>query len=87
MDSLFSWNGLLPYLIAAIAVIAIVWFVRRARRKPQLRSRYTEALNALLEGNEDRALEDLRQTVLVERTNIDAFLRLGNLLRKKGATA
>ncbi|MFH1680993.1 MAG: tetratricopeptide repeat protein, partial [Candidatus Eisenbacteria bacterium] len=55
------------------------------RRRPAPRPRYVEALNALLEGDEETALRELRQTVQVDPTNTDAYLRLGNLLRKRGA--
>ncbi|MBN1825972.1 MAG: tetratricopeptide repeat protein [Candidatus Eisenbacteria bacterium] len=85
----FSWNeGAWPYLLGAAALVVIalvVWLARRVRRARPPRSRYLEALNALLEGDEETALRELRETVLAERTNFDAYLRLGNLLRKKGA--
>ncbi len=84
MDSLFSWSGLLPAVLVAVIIIIGVVIFRSSRRKKPEEPRYVEALSALLAGNEDRAIEDLRQTVRVERSNIDAYLRLGNLLRKKG---
>ena len=68
--------------LAAIGGFAY-WVLRR--RRPAPRPRYVEALNALLEGDDDTALRELRQTVQVDPTNTDAYLRLGNLLRKKGA--
>ena len=85
----FSWNeGAWPYLLGAVLVAAVavtLWLVLRGRRSRPPRSRYVEALNALLEGDEETALRELRETVLAERTNFDAYLRLGNLLRKRGA--
>lgn len=88
MDGVTLTAGFLPYSIAgAILVIAgiIVLQWRRSRQGAGPQSRYAEALNALLEGNDEAALKELRQTVQAERTNIDAYLRLGNLLRKRGA--
>ncbi|MBM3319417.1 MAG: tetratricopeptide repeat protein [Candidatus Eisenbacteria bacterium] len=72
--------GLL-FLLAVAGLI--VWILRR--RRPAPRPRYVEALNALLEGDEENALRELRQTVQVDPTNTDAYLRLGSLLRKRGA--
>jgi len=80
-------SSFLFYLIGAalvVAVVVVIVWSRKARRKPS-RSRYVEALNALLEGDEETALRELRQTVQVETGNADAYLRLGNLLRKRGA--
>lgn len=84
MTDFSSWEALVPYLLAALAGIILFLFLWRFFRKKPPESRYVEALNALLEGNEDKALDDLRQTVQVDQSNIDAYLRLGKLLRRKG---
>ncbi len=85
MSTLFSWDGWLPYLLALVAIVFLFIALRAIFRKKVPESRYVDALNAILEGDEAKALEDLRHTVQVERSNIDAYLRLGNLLRKRGA--
>lgn len=74
---------LLAILFLAAVGGFIYWVLRR--RRPAPRPRYVEALNALLEGDDETALRELRQTVQVDPTNTDAYLRLGNLFRKKGA--
>jgi len=85
MSTLFGWDGPYSYFLAA-AVAAILFFVlKKLSRKKPAESRYVEALSALLAGDEEKALADLRQTVQAEQSNIDAYLRLGNLLRKRGA--
>lgn len=85
MSTLFGWDGPYSYFLAA-AVAAILFFVlKKLSRKKSAESRYVEALSALLAGDEEKALADLRQTVQAEQSNIDAYLRLGNLLRKRGA--
>jgi lipopolysaccharide biosynthesis regulator YciM len=76
--------ALLGAILVLVAVGAFIYWVLRLRR-PVPKPRYVEALNALLEGDDETALRELRQTVQVDPTNTDAYLRLGNLLRKKGA--
>lgn len=83
VDSLGFSAVLGPALLLLLLIGALLVFFR-LRRPPEPRSRYVEALNALLEGDDEAALRDLRQTVQTEPTNIDAYLRLGNLLRKRG---
>jgi len=85
MSTFSGWDGL--FLSLAVAVVAAVLYlvIRRSFRRKAPESRYVEALSALLGGDEEKALADLRQTVQVEQSNIDAYLRLGNLLRKRGA--
>lgn len=45
---------------------------------------YIRALHALLDGNEEAAIELLREEIQKEPGNFHAYLRLGILLRKKG---
>lgn len=84
LDSVTS-ESIVAAAVVLLALVGGVFLAVRYRRKPELRSRYVEALNALLEGDDETALRELRQTVQAEPTNIDAYLRLGNLFRKKGA--
>ncbi|MFH1277031.1 MAG: tetratricopeptide repeat protein [Candidatus Eisenbacteria bacterium] len=79
-----SISAILVPAVILLLLIGVVLVVLRLRRSPEPRSRYVEALNALLEGDDEAALRDLRQTVQTEPTNTDAYLRLGNLLRKRG---
>ena len=70
-------------LLLLFVVLFFLWVRLRGKSKP--RTRYAEALNALLEGDDETALRELRQTVQAEPANRDAYFRLGNLLRKRGA--
>ena len=43
---------------------------------------YVEALKDLLDGHQEKAFSKLRQVVTEDSTNLDAYLRLGEILRK-----
>jgi lipopolysaccharide biosynthesis regulator YciM len=45
---------------------------------------YVEALRDLLDGREESAFSKLRQTVAEDSENLDAYLRLGQILREHG---
>jgi len=69
-----------------LAVLLIVQLVRRSRRRRTGRGRgsYVEALRHLVDGNEDLAYTRLVETVRVDTSNIDAYLLLGEMLRRGG---
>jgi lipopolysaccharide biosynthesis regulator YciM len=70
-------------LAAAVLLLsAIIFFLRRKQKQP-LRSKYIDALHALIEGRRDDALHLLMQAVRGGENYIDAYIRLGNLLREK----
>ena len=46
---------------------------------------YTKGLNCLLKGDDKRALELFRQVVKQNSNHINAYLQLGNILRKENA--
>ncbi len=85
MSKLSGWDGLFLYIAVAVTAAILFLLLRRLFRKKPAEGRYVEALSALLAGDEEKALADLRQTVQAEQSNVDAYLRLGNLLRKRGA--
>ncbi len=74
-------TGFLLFLLVVVigAVFVFLYLQRRERRKSTIQSPYTEALHALLIGDQPRALQKLRQTVQGDTSNIDAYIRLGNL--------
>jgi len=69
-----------------LAVLLIVQLVRRSRRRRTGRGRgsYVEALRHLVDGNEDLAYTRLVETVRVDTSNIDAYILLGDILRRRG---
>ncbi len=76
------------YLIIAGAVVLILliaYFVfRRRGRKIDASLEYTTALNYLITGDKEAALERLRLAVKQDTHNIDAYLKIGDILREKG---
>lgn len=70
------------------AVVALVFFIV-FRKKPNsgpddAASSYAEGLNLLLAGNKEEALQKLRETVSQESNNIDAYVKIGDILRELG---
>jgi len=71
-------------IIIVVIVFAgiMLWsFFSKAKSKPQLESIYTEALNALIRGEQNVAVELLRQVVKQDSNHVNAYLQLGNILR------
>jgi lipopolysaccharide biosynthesis regulator YciM len=80
-------HGQMWSIIIAIAIIffIIVFFwskAKRERRKvsPKL---YTDALKALLAGEERLAFQRFKDVARVDPENVDAYLKLGDLFRKR----
>ncbi len=73
--------------IGLICTLAIVTVVRR-RRSQRLRSAalYVEALKELIRGDEESAFRHLRSVVMEDTANVDAYLKLGDILRRRGET-
>jgi len=80
-------NALLTLLLLA-AIVAAYFFWRTGRRQTVTRgsnhSSYARALNCLVEGDEDAAMRLLKDAIREDTDNVDAYIRLGDLLRKMG---
>lgn len=77
------------WLIIIFALLAfIVLYFAFDRRKPRDSNRYSlsyiEGLKAMVENDDQTAFIRFKQTVAEDSENIDAYLRLGDLLRKRG---
>jgi lipopolysaccharide biosynthesis regulator YciM len=76
--------------VAAIALVVVLaaavgWSVSRSRtRRPRGQPPYIVALNALVDGDEETAVREFKSAVRVDSTNVDAYLRLGDLFRARG---
>jgi len=74
-------------LIAILLVIVSTGVVIRLKRKKQKtlgKTPYVDALNLLLEGKKDEALDRLKRTVKKDTENIMAYIKLGDIFREKG---
>ncbi len=73
--------------LAAVVVAAIIYYYYGVYQKPKARELelpYTQGLNYLLEGNIDKAKEKFNQAVHEDTNNLDAYLKLGAILREQG---
>jgi lipopolysaccharide assembly protein B len=87
-----SRGGISPALLIVIlagllilVLIIIIFASRSGRRKgPSSASNYQRALRALLDGNDVEAIRAFRDTVMQDTDNVDAYIRLGRLIRERG---
>jgi lipopolysaccharide biosynthesis regulator YciM len=71
-------------VVAAVAV-ALAFAARlRAGRRADEETSYQKGLDALIAGDKDSALKHLAVTVREDSRNVDAYVKLGNLLRQRG---
>ncbi len=76
------WGIIVPTIIV-IFILLFVWSkARKARRRPTLEL-YIEGLKALISGDDNLAFQRFKQVVSEDTNNIDAYLKLGDLFRKK----
>jgi len=77
------------YIIAAIAfiiIIAVIYIVfKMPKQKKDSNVEYTKALNYLITGEKNKALQKLRETVRLDTNNIDAYIKIGDILREQGS--
>ena len=73
-------------IFLSLFIISLVFYLlydRYFRTQKRTESAvYVEALQDLLDGKQESAFTKLRQVVTEDSTNVDAYLRLGNILRK-----
>ena len=79
----FGWSIFWIFALGA-ALFAYLWTRSAKRRTNQAPRLYMEALRALVDGDDHTAFERLKMTANEDSNNIDAYLKLGDLLRKRG---
>ena len=55
----------------------------KSKKTPKVESLFTNALNALLNGDKSKAISLLQQVVKKDTSHVRAYLQLGNILRKE----
>jgi len=73
-------------LLAALMVLAAIYYYLRVyqpARPAERFSPYAQGLNHLLAGDLDRAKEKLTEAVRKDSENVDAYLKLGSILRQR----
>lgn len=73
-------------LVVVMALLLAIVLVIRHRRSQRLRaaSFYMEALRNLIKGDEQSAFRLLKEVVREDTGNIDAYLKLGDIFRRRG---
>jgi lipopolysaccharide biosynthesis regulator YciM len=72
--------------IAVVIILAVIYFIIRApKQKRDATVEYTTALNYLIIGEKNKALEKLREAVRLDTSNIDAYIKIGDILREQGS--
>jgi lipopolysaccharide biosynthesis regulator YciM len=80
-----SGEILIGLLIVVVAAGALFWSLSGGRRRGKSRKPpYLVALAALADGDEETAVQELKNTVREDSSNVDAYLRLGDLFRRRG---
>lgn len=68
-----------------IYALVLLSFERRKSGEPmEGQERYYSGLRALLRGDQEIAFERFKQSVMIDSQNVDAYLRIGDLLRERG---
>jgi lipopolysaccharide biosynthesis regulator YciM len=83
MDS----NVILGLLLFCALAAGIAITIRRKRPAPTASSAaadYADGLNLLLQGNKEAALRKLKESVAKNSQNLDAYLKIGDILRELG---
>jgi lipopolysaccharide assembly protein B len=77
---------IIVFLLAVIALIIMFMYYDRYKkdRKGKDPKAYIEGLRALLDGHDEKAFGCFRDVVAEDSNNIDAYLRIGGILRKYG---
>jgi lipopolysaccharide biosynthesis regulator YciM len=78
------WNVLALLLLVILAGIAYLIYREYRRSRSRRVPAYTAALMDLLDGRKDEAYEKLKETVSIDSENVDAYLRLADLLMERG---
>jgi len=81
MDSIYLW-GLLAAVVIILAVASYFFF--KYKKKTMQSDHYLQALENMLLDDNRQAIEKLKKTVKEDTENIEAYIKLGNLLREQG---
>ena len=75
----------ITYLVPLIIVILIIIFLVNTRKSKQPTNIeiYNKALKAIIDNNQERAFQILKDLIQQDSNNTEAYLLLGNLLRDR----
>lgn len=79
-----GFDTFLLILFIGFVIGGVIIYIRsKPKRKQKTDILYTEALDALIKGDDRRALLKLRDVVKQNSSHVNAYLQMGNILRKK----
>ncbi|MBD3286862.1 hypothetical protein GF359_09525 [candidate division WOR-3 bacterium] len=78
------WIIIAAVVVVAVVILVIVLLAGGRRRAKSPHDAYIDGLRALLDGDEVTAAKEFRDSVLKDTENIDAYIRLGKLMRENG---
>ncbi len=80
-----SWLTIIILLSALVLAATALYLSRKAGAQPQRPDPldYIEGLKALLRGQDEQAFMKLKDTVSADTSNIDAYIQLGNIFRRR----
>lgn len=76
--------AVLPVVVVVLLLVLALLLKTSGKKAPPLRDSYVQGLKCLAEGDDRRALKNLRLAISEDPRNLDTFLKLGDLLRKLG---
>ena len=71
-------------IIIVVFLVGLYLILKAPKKKKDAAVEYTTALNYLIIGEKDKALEKLRESVRLNTSNIDAYIKIGDILREQG---
>ena len=84
MDTLNLRLIVIGVLAFAVVLLSVIVLIQRRKRGGTRRSRYIEALYALIDGRKDDAFSFLKSAVRNGEDDIDAYIQLGDLMCERG---
>jgi len=73
--------------VSALSLAIALWARHRRSQRLQSASLYVEALKELIKGREESAFRYLRRVVAEDTNNVDAYMKLGDIFRRRGEPA
>jgi lipopolysaccharide biosynthesis regulator YciM len=82
MEYAHNW-WILSVIIILVVFILLFWSKSKKVKSKPADKLYIEGLKALLAGDDSKAFQRLKQVVSQDTNNVDAYLKLGDIFRKK----
>jgi len=82
MEYVHNW-WILSIIIILVVFILLFWSKSKKVKPKPADMLYIEGLKALLSGDDSKAFQRLKQVVSQDTNNVDAYLKLGDIFRKK----